>query len=42
VETGDDPMAISTEFPHPNHKLKFPALNVKMVAIEATLMMCNY
>jgi hypothetical protein len=30
-----------SKFPHPNHGLKFPALDAKMAAMEATFMMCS-
>jgi len=42
VETGDDQaMAIGMEFPHPNHRLKFLALDAKMAAMGTTFMTCG-
>jgi hypothetical protein len=31
-----------SEFPHPNHELKFLALDAKMVIMEAKFMTCGY
>ncbi len=30
-----------SKFPHPNHGLKFSTLDAKIVATEATFMMCD-
>jgi hypothetical protein len=30
-----------SEFPHPNHELKFPALDAKMATTEVTFMTCG-
>jgi hypothetical protein len=32
---------LGSEFPHPNHGLKFPALDAKMATIEAKFMTCD-
>jgi hypothetical protein len=35
-------LLLGSKFPHPNHRLKFLALDAKMAAMEATFTTCGY